>query len=265
LSNAIAVISAQFQTSRMLGPAVAGVLVAAFGPGWCFLINGLSFLLVIAALLAMRLPPMSPRSRRSSIASNVLGGIQYVRGEPTIKLLVGLAAIPSLFAMPYQAIMPAFASSVLGVGASGLGLLMSAAGLGALIGALGVASLPREAPRGRTMILSLLSFGVCLVAFAASRTFALSLLMLVGVGISSMAFNALDQTYLQTLADDEMRGRVMSLLTLTTFGLQPFGQLEMGALATALDPSAAVIVGGSVCAVLAATTLVRRSSVVQLR
>ena len=264
LSNAIAVNSAQFQTSRMLGPAIAGVLVAAVGAGWCFLINGLSFLLVIGALVAMKLPLLAPRQARSSLLENVMGGLAYVRGEPVILLLVGLAAIPSLFAMPYQSIMPAFASAVLGVGADGLGLLMSASGLGALVGALGVASLRQGAPRGRLMILALLALGVTLVAFAGSNSLWLASAMLVGVGISSMAYNALNQTYLQTLASDEMRGRVMSLLTLTTFGFQPFGQLEMGSVAEFAGPGVAVGIGGVVCACLAAVTLVRRSAVARL-
>jgi MFS family permease len=264
LSNAIAVNSAQFQTSRMLGPAIAGVLIAAFGAGWCFLINGLSFLIVIGALLAMKLAPLPPRQHRSSLLGNVMGGIRYVRGEPVIMMLVGLAAIPSLFAMPYQAMMPAFASAVLGVGADGLGLLMSASGLGALVGALGVASLPKRTPRGRLMVLALLTLGVTLAAFAGSRTLGVASVMLVGVGISSMAYNALNQTYLQTLASDEMRGRVMSLLTLTTFGFQPFGQLEMGSVAELAGPSTAVGLGGLVCACLAVVTLVRRSAVARL-
>ena len=201
---------------------------------------------MIGALLAMKLPPLAPRQRRSvAAAATSMGGLTYVRGEPVILLLVGLAAIPSLFAMPYQSMMPAFASAVLGVGADGLGLLMSASGLGALVGALGVASLRQGAPRGRLMVLALLVLGVTLVAFAGSHSLVLASAMLVGVGISSMAYNALNQTYLQTLASDEMRGRVMSLLTLTTFGFQPFGQLEMGSVAEFLGPRSRSASAGS--------------------
>ncbi len=178
--------------------------------------------------------------------------------------LVSLAAIPSLFAMPYQQLMPAFASSVLGVGAQGLGLLMSAAGLGAVIGALGVASLGKSFPRGRLMLGAVVSFGVCLAIFATSHLFVLSLMMLVGAGMSSMAYSAMNQTFLQTLADDRMRGRVMSILTLTTFGLQPFGTLEAGAVASVLGPAFAVTAGGLVCALFALWTLARRPTIRRL-
>jgi MFS family permease len=264
LMNAIAMNSAQFQASRMFGPALAGAIVALVGPGWCFFINAVSFLAVIWALLAMKVPPLAAGRRRASMWTNMTEGLGYVRREPTILSLVGLAAIPALFAMPYQALMPAFAQTVLGVGAQGLGLLMSASGLGAVVGALTVASLGRSIPRGRLMLLAVTGFGACLVVFANSHWFALSLVMLVGAGMSSMAYNALNQTFLQTLAQDEMRGRVMSLLTLTTFGLQPFGQLGAGSVAQVLGPSAAVLFGGVICASFALWTLTSRPRIRQL-
>lgn len=264
LMNAIAMNSAQFQASRMLGPALAGAIVALVGPGWCFFINGLSFLAVIWALLAMQVPPLPPGRRRASMWRNLAEGLGYVRGEPRIFSLLLLAAVPALFAMPYQALMPAFAESVLGVGAQGLGLLMSASGLGALIGALAVASIGKSFPRGRLMLGAVVGFGVCLVAFASSHWFALSLVLLVGVGISSMAYNALNQTFLQTLAEDEMRGRVLSVLTLTTFGLQPFGQLGAGTVAQALGPSDAVLLGGLICIAFSLWSFARRPAIRQL-
>ncbi|MCL4465195.1 MAG: MFS transporter, partial [Chloroflexi bacterium] len=140
LTNAIALGSFQFQTSRMVGPALAGIIVAAFGPGWCFFINGASFLAVIWALLAMQVPPQA-NARRQSLWRNMLEGLRYVRTSPIIVTLVGLAVVPSLLALPYTTLMPAFASSVLNVGPEGYGLLMSSSGLGAVVGALSVASL----------------------------------------------------------------------------------------------------------------------------
>jgi MFS family permease len=264
LTNAIAVNSAQFQISRTLGPAIAGVIVALVGPGWCFAVNGASFLAVIAALLAMHVPPLASRRKQASVWANIAEGIAYVRRDGTIFALLGLAAVPALFAMPYQSLMPAFAQSVLGVGAQGQGMLMSAAGLGAVIGALSIASLGKNVARGRLMLFCVLSFGVSLAAFAVSRSFVFSLVMLVLVGVSSMSYNALNQTFLQSLADDRMRGRVMSLLTLMTFGLQPFGQLGAGAIAEAFGPSTAVVCGGLVCAAFAAYIYARRPRIRQL-
>ena len=251
LMNAIALNSAQFQMSRFFGPALAGAIVAAVGSGWCFFINGVSFLAVIAALLAMQVPPLPAGRRNKSVWKNLTEGIRYVRAEPTLVALLGLAIVPALFAMPFQQLMPVFAQSVLNVGAQGLGLLMSASGLGALIGALGVASLGKNAPRGKLMLAAVTLFGTCLVIFALSRTFWLSLVVLVGVGIASMSYNALNQTFIQTLAADEMRGRVMSLLTLTTFGIQPFGSLQAGAVAQQYGANVSVFIGGLICACFA--------------
>jgi MFS family permease len=265
LTNAIAINSTQFQVSRTLGPALAGVLVALVGPGWCFFINGLSFVAVIAALLAMTVPPLPPRKTRTSMLANVREGIVYVRGNGTLLALLSLAVVPSLFAMPYQALMPIFASDVLGTDARGLGLLGSASGFGAVVGALAVASLGKGAARGRLMLGAITLFGLGLILFALSRSMLISLLILVGVGVASMAYNALNQSFIQMQAADEMRGRVMSLLTLTTFGLQPFGQLGIGTAAQLLGPSAAVLASGAVCAALALWMFARRPTIRRLR
>ena len=247
LTNAIALGSFQFQASRMVGPALAGLIVALVGPGWCFFINGLSFLAVIWALLAMTVPPL-PLAVRASVWRNLTAGLQYVRTSPLIMSLLGLAVVPSVFAMPYSALMPAFASSVLRVGAEGYGLLMSAAGLGAVLGALVVASLGKGASRGKLMLGAVAVLGVSLVVFALSSFFVVSLLVLIATGAASMAYSALNQTFLQLRTDDAMRGRVMSLLTLATFGLQPLGALAAGAVADVFGPSTAVLLGGLVCA-----------------
>jgi MFS family permease len=265
LTNAIAINSTQFQASRTLGPAIAGVIVALVGPGWCFFINGLSFVAVIAALLAMTVPPLPPRKTKTSLLANVREGVAYVRGNGTLLALLSLAVVPSLFAMPYQALMPIFASDVLGTDARGLGLLGSASGLGAVVGALSVASLGKGAARGRLMLGAITAFGLGLILFSLSRSMMASLLILVGVGVASMAYNALNQSFIQMHAADEMRGRVMSLLTLTTFGLQPFGQLGIGTAAQLLGPSAAVLASGAVCAALALWMFIRRPAIRQLR
>jgi MFS family permease len=191
--------------------------------------------------------------------------VAYVRGNGTLLALLSLAVVPSLFAMPYQALMPIFASDVLGTDARGLGLLGSASGLGAVVGALSVASLGKGAARGRLMLAAITAFGLGLILFSLSRSMMASLLILVGVGVASMAYNALNQSFIQMHAADEMRGRVMSLLTLTTFGLQPFGQLGIGTAAQLLGPSAAVLASGAVCAALALWMFIRRPAIRQLR
>ncbi len=264
LTNAIALGSFQFQTSRMVGPALAGIIVAAFGPGWCFFINGASFLAVIWALLAMQVPPQA-NARRQSLWRNMLEGLRYVRTSPIIVTLVGLAVVPSLLALPYTTLMPAFASSVLNVGPEGYGLLMSSSGLGAVVGALSVASLGKGTQRGRLMLGSVAVLGASLVVFGLSHLFLLSLLVLVITGATSMAYSSLNQTYLQTLAADEMRGRVMSLLTVATFGVQPLGTLAMGTIGEYIGESPAVFGGGLICLLYALWLMATNPRVRSLR
>jgi MFS family permease len=256
LANAIAINSTQFQASRTLGPALAGVLLAAVGPGWCFVLNGASFLAVIWTLLVMDVPPLPPRARPSALRS-VQEGIAYVGGDRTLSTLMLVAGIPSLFGMAYSYLLPAFAESVLGSGPTGLGVLQSAVGIGALIGALAIASLPAAVRSGRSMLVALFVLGGGLIAFGLSTSFALSAAMLFAVGAGQMVYNNLRQTFVQGLVADEMRGRVLSLLTLSTFGLQPLGAVEVGALASLVGPGPSVLLNGLVCALLAVVVWLR--------
>ena len=251
LANAIAVNSTQFQSSRTLGPALAGALLAAFGPGWCFFLNGVSFLAVIWTLVVMDVPPLPPRRRPPALQS-VHEALLYVRDEPVIRALLVAAGIPSLFGMAYMFLLPAFAESVLQAGPAGLGVLQSAVGIGALAGALTIASLPARWRSGATMIGALLVLGASLGAFGASQSFALSVAFLFAVGFGQMVYNNLRMTFVQSLAADEMRGRVLSLLTLATFGLQPLGAVEAGAIASAIGPGWAMLLNGAACLVLGA-------------
>lgn len=246
LTNAVALSSAQFQTSRMVGPSLAGIVVALAGAGWCYGLYAVALIGVIWALVAMDLPPLAAMARRTSVWDNIAEGVRYAWRDPTIRALVLLSAVPSLFAIPYMQLMPAFAAAVLGVGAEGLGLLMSATGLGALLGALSVASLGPNMPRGKLMLAAVIAFGGTLAAFAGSRSLALAVPLLVAVGVTSMAYNSLKQTLLQVRADEAMRGRVMSLLTITTFGMGPLGQLMLGSIAAVAGPPIAVTFGGAV-------------------
>ena len=246
LQNAIALNSAQFQSSRILGPTLAGITLAAVGPAWCFFVNGLSFLAVIAALLLVTVPALPVRPPQSMLR-NVAEGFRYVWRQPTIFALLMVAAIPGLFGQPYQPMLPAVVSDMLHMGATGLGLLESSAGTGALIGALIVASLSRSKRRGRIQLYMLTLFGLALVFFSQSHWLGTSIALLVVVGMASMAYNSLNQTFLQSLVDDDMRGRVMSLLTLATLGLQPLGALQAGAVGQRFGVSTALLIGGITC------------------
>jgi MFS family permease len=264
LQNAIAVNSAQFQTSRLLGPALAGMVVARFGGGWAFFINGLSFLAVIVSLLLLKLPPWSPPLKKTSVWQSAREGVSFVFRHEVLGTLVLIAAVPALFAFSYQSMMPVFAQTVLGVGAQGLGGLLSATGAGALVGALTVASLSNFRHRGLLQLGSAIVFGAMLVAFSFSRHLPLSVALLVVGSACSMMFSSLNQTFLQSLAPDAMRGRVLSVLTLTTFGVMPMGSMLAGVVAQNWGAPVAVGIGGALSALFAVGVLVLRPVVRRL-
>lgn len=259
LQNAIAVSSAQFQTSQLLGPALAGVVVATAGAGWAFLINGLSFLAVIVSLVLLRLPPWKAPAAKVPMWLSAKEGIAFVFRHEVLGTLVLIAAIPAMFGRPaQQSLMPVFAESVLHVGAQGLGVLMSASGAGALMGALVVASLGGVRGRGQVQLVMGVAYGGALLCFALSRRLELSVVLLFAAGACSMVFSSLNQTFLQTLAPDAMRGRVLSVLTLTTFGMMPLGSMLAGAAAQRWGATAVVGAGGVVCALFALSVLATR-------
>lgn len=264
LQNAVAVNSAQFQASRLMGPAFSGLILAAFGPAWCFFINGVSFLAVIFSLLKLELPERSTKRPRGSLLAQATEGIAYVAKDPLLGTLVLIAAIPAMFGMPYITLMPVFAERILHVGPQGLGLLMSATGLGSLLGALLVASLTTFKARGRLQLTAAIVFGGMLALFGLSQWMALSLLLLVVAGTASMTYNSLNQTQIQTLAPDHMRGRILSVLTLTTFGMMPLGNLIGGIVAQRFSAPAVLVGGGAICAAFALFLVMSRSKVLQL-
>ncbi|HEV7213809.1 MAG TPA: MFS transporter [Chloroflexota bacterium] len=264
LQNAIAVSSAQFQTSRLVGPALAGLVVAAFGAGWAFFVNGLSFLAVIVSLLLLKLPPWTPPSKKESVFQSASAGVTFVFRHDVLGTLVLIAAVPALFALPYQSMMPVFAKTVLHVGPQGLGVLLSATGAGALVGALIVASLSSFRRRGLLQLGSGMVFGLMLLAFSFSRQIQLSVALLVVGSAFSMMFSSINQTFLQTLAPDAMRGRVLSVLTLTTFGVMPLGSMLAGVVAQGWGAPLAVGVGGAVTALFALAVLALRPVVRRL-
>jgi MFS family permease len=263
LSNAIAMNSTQVQLSRVTGPALAGIMLVVTGAGWCFFLNAVSFLAVIWTLLVMDVPPLASTVRRSALSS-IVEALAYVRREPTICALLLMAAVPSLFALPYQQMLPAFAESVLAVGAGGLGLMQSAAGLGALAGALTIASIGGRRSGG-LMLGAVVLLGSALAGFALSPTIWLSLPLLFVMGFASMSYTILNQGFLQRRVDDQMRGRVLSLLSMAWFGLQPFGSMQTGTLATVASPQIALAVGGVICIGAAAFVMARWPSLRALR
>lgn len=247
LPNAIALNSSAFNAARLIGPAVAGLLVAAAGEGWCFLLNGLSYVTVVAALAAMRLAPVARPVQTASLLAHIVDGLRFVRGHVPIRSLLLLLGMVSLAGMPYAVLMPLFADRILGGGAQGLGILMSCAGGGALIGALALAA--RRSPRGLSAWVpwAAFGFGLGLVAFSLSRSFWLSGLLLVPTGLALIVQMAASNTLLQLLVPDALRGRVMSLYSMMFMGMAPLGALLAGSLAELIGAPATVGGGGVLC------------------
>lgn len=256
LMNAIALNSSMFNGARVLGPALAGVLIATVGEAGCFFLNGLSFLAVIVAYLAMRLPPTVPQSVTRSLKRETLEAVHYVWGNRVIRATVLLMAVVSLFALPYGILMPVFARDILKAGPTGLGYLVSANGVGALLGALTLAAIGDMPHYRRLFVGGLLGFTTMMFAFAFSQTLWLSALLLLGAGWAMTISFATANTVVQLRTPDELRGRVMGIYVLAFIGLGPFGSLLAGAIARATSTPFAVAFGAAVCAI--ATLIVAR-------
>ncbi len=252
LGNAIAINSSMVNIARLLGPAIAGLLIAAVGEGPCFLIDGISYFAVIASLLLMHLAPFVHRPAVASVLHQLAEGWTYVRTFTPIRAILTLFAIISLMGMPYFVLMPIFASQVLHGGAHTLGYLMGASGVGALIAALNMAA--RKSVRGLTTLIPLagLLFAVCLVIFGFSHTLWLSLALMLLSGAGMMQLMAGSNTVIQTLVPEEKRGRVMSFYTMAFIGMAPFGSLLTGALAHRFGAPHTVIITGVCCLVAVA-------------
>jgi MFS family permease len=256
LTNAIALNSAMFNTALVVGPAVAGVTYAAFGPAWCFTINGVSFIAVIAALLAMRLKPQAVVLGRASALADLKEGLRYVASQPLIRTLIGLLGTTALFGMCFVPLLPAWAVNVLGGDATTNGLLQSARGVGALSGALLIASLGRFRYRGRLLSFGTFAFAIMLLVFAFVRWLPLSLLTLSCVGIGQILFLNLANGSVQTLSPDALRGRVMSVYMLVLFGFMPIGSLLAGSFAEHFGSPLTVMLGALISLLVATLTWV---------
>ena len=250
LSNAVALNSSMINAARIVGPALAGIVVAKVGEGACFMINTVSYLAVIMALLAMKLPKKSDESARQfSIAHSLVEGLRYTLATVPIRDVLLLLGLVGFIGMPYMTLMPVFAAEIHKSGADALGLMLGAVGFGALIGALFLAQRATVLGLGRIIVIVTLGFGLGLIVFTVSRVFWLSLVILMGVGFGWMVLIAASNTALQTLADNEMRGRVMSLFSMMLVGMAPFGSLLAGWLADRIGAPLVVATGGAFCAV----------------
>lgn len=250
LSNAIALNSVAFNSSRIIGPAIAGLLVASIGMSGCFFINGISFLAVIIALLLIKVDNTRIFKKNKKAWHDLMEGVAFIKGNRLILLLIMIVGVMSLFGVSYIILMPIFANTVLGVGVKGLGVLMSGVGFGALFGALVLARLGDFRNKGRFLVWSIFIFSFSLILFSLSRNYILSIIILSLLGGSSVAAMALINTLLQTRVNDEFRGRVMSMFMLTFAGIMPFGNLIAGSLSQAIGVSSAVLVSGVACAIL---------------
>ncbi len=247
LMNAIALNSSIFNGARVVGPAVAGLLVAKIGEGWCFLANGVSYLAVLGCLVAMQLPAAARTATSTSAWTSVQEGFVYVSRARPVRALLLLLGLVSLTGMPYAVLMPVFAQEILAGGARELGLLMGASGAGALLGALLLATRKSVRGLGSFVALSAGGLGLALVAFAFSRTFWLSAALLVPVGFFMMSEMASSNTLIQSLIPDSMRGRVMSLYAMMFMGMAPIGALLAGSLASHVGAPETVAAGGLLC------------------
>jgi len=247
LGNAIALNSSMFNAARLLGPASAGVLIAAVGEGWCFLFNSLSYLAVIVALLLMRLAPL-PRPPAKRMWPELVEGFRYVRGNVPIRSVLIMMAMVSISAVPYMVLMPVFAADILKGGPRALGFLSAASGAGALAGGLTLAARRSALGLERALVLAAGGFGTALIVFALSRRFELSLAILPFAGFAMITHMAGSNTLLQTFVEDSKRGRVMALYGMAFMGVMPIGSLLAGSLAeTRLGAPGTVILGGCAC------------------
>jgi MFS family permease len=248
--NAVALNSTMFNGARVIGPAVAGLLVAAIGEQWCFLLNGLSYIAVIISLLRMDVQRHLRVTLPGSPIGSVLEGFAYAWRTRPVRALLFLLGLMSLLGVPYIVLLPILTSErFLNGGASGYGILMGAAGVGATLGAISLAMRDGIRGLGRWLMAAACGFGVGLIVFSFSRTFWLSAALLVPVGYCMMVTMAAANTLVQSLVPDHLRGRVMAVYSMMFMGMAPFGALLAGVLAQWLDVPGTIAVGGAACIV----------------
>ena len=264
LSNAVALNSAGMNLNRIIAPGIAGILVAVIGLGGVYFMIVACYAFAAFTMLMVRPTRPSTPPRTTSIIQDLKAGLRYAKNEPRISSLLLLALVPLLFAHPYQALLPVFAKSVLGIESDGLGFLMGAVGVGAVSGTLVLASLSGTRNKGLKMIALLVVFGLALILFARSGSFYLSLPALFLVGVGSMGYNALNHTLLLTTSTPEMRGRVTSIYMMS-FGIMPLGVFPMTAAADAIGPPNALTIGGAGLVLITLLVVLWRPQIRSLR
>jgi MFS family permease len=247
LGNAIALNSMMFNGARLIGPSIAGLVVAAAGEGICFLLNAVSFLAVIASLLMMKNTPRQPEVKKAEVLGELRTGFAYAFGFVPIRSILMLLALISLMGMSYAVLMPVFAKEILHGGPHTLGFLMGATGVGAMVGAFFLASRNSAAGIERLIPAAVGVFGIGLMAMSQSRSVPLSLLLMTVVGFGMMTHMVACNTLIQTLVEDDKRGRVMSWYGMAFMGVTPFGSLLAGSLASRIGAPNAALIGGACC------------------
>ena len=247
LSNAIALNGSMVNSASLVGPAIAGAVIAAVGEGYCFLIDGISYIAVIISLMSMRITVPQARRPQREIMHELKEGWQYVRGSLPIRSILVNLGLVSMFGMPYSVLMPIFAVEVLHGGPNMLGFLMSAVGVGALVGTVSLTMRKNVVGLGRRIVIATAICGAALIAFGFSRIAWVSILILPFVGFGLMQQMAPSNTILQTIVDDEKRGRVMSFYSMAFLGMAPFGSLLAGNLAARIGAPGTLMFNGVVC------------------
>ena len=248
LINAIALNSSMFNGARIVGPAVAGILVAAIGEGWCFFANGVSYIAVIIGLIMIKVPPAAVPKKASAI-SHIAEGFRFAARNTPIRALLLLLGLVSLTGMSYAVLMPVFADHIFHSGARGLGILMGFSGAGALIGALALATRQGVIGLGRWIAVSTGVFGASLILFSLSHSFWIAAALLVPVGLAMMTQMGASNTLIQTMTPDHLRGRVMSVYSMMFMGMAPLGALLAGVMADRFGAPFTVAAGGAVAIV----------------
>jgi len=256
--NAIALNSIQFNSSRVVGPSVAGLILATAGEAACFFLNAASYVVLLGVMWRVRFPAPQPRQPRSPLAE-LVEGFRYVWTHRAILILVMMVALVSMFGLPYLVMMPAFARDVLAVGETGLGYLTAAAGLGALVGGIRLAALPPHHRRGPLVLAAAAAFFVSILLFCLSRTPWLSAALLAVVGAALVNCVATVNSLIQSMVPDEIRGRVLSMHTMAFLGFTPLGSLLVGALAETWGPPMALALSTGFALIL--TVLIAASAV----
>jgi MFS family permease len=247
LASAIAINSTMFNGARLIGPAIGGLLIASFGPAYCFLIDGLSYIAVICALLAMKIRPIKIAKIQVNPLQSIKEGFNYAFGFAPIRSILLLSALVSLFGMQYTVLVPIFAEEILKGSAETLGFLMAASGVGALFGGVYLATRQKVVGIGKLIAFAPTILGIGLIAFSFSRFLPLSLAAMLFVGLGTILQVVSSNTFLQTIVDDDKRGRVMSLFTMSFLGTIPFGNLLGGLLANHIGAPNTLVIDGIVC------------------